>query len=403
MKRLYDVIPAEHFENLSQMTFLAGPRQVGKTTIAKAAKRLTHRFYYLNWDNQNDRKLILEGPEAIAEKYDLEQSSTKSPLIVFDEVHKYAHWKTFLKGFFDTYRDHVKIIVTGSTRLDVYKHGGDSMMGRYFLYRIHPLSVAELLRTGFDEDKLISGPKNIKDEDFNVLLEFGGFPDPFINRKARFSNRWKLRWKQQLLKEDVRDTSRIMDISRLELLTLKLADISGQLVNYSSLAKDTLATIPTVQNWIKTLEGLFYCFRIKPWSKNVSKSLRKQPKIYLWDWSNVADLGARNENFIAGHLFKAVHFWTDMGLGEFELFFVRDTDQREVDFLVTKNGKPWFLVEVKTSSKAKMSQSLKHFHEELETEHAFQVSVDGEFVNKDCFSYNRPVIVSAKTFLSQLV
>ena len=176
MKRLYVHIIKKHFERFKQMLFLAGPRQVGKTTISLAvAKALTPHFTYLNWDNQDHRQTILEGPAAIAHLMGLKKIKTATSLIVFDELHKYRQWKNFLKGFFDTYHDQVKIIVTGSSKLDIYRTGGDSLMGRYFPYRIHPLSVAEYLRTTTHEDEIIL-PHSISSSSFNALFEFGGFP-----------------------------------------------------------------------------------------------------------------------------------------------------------------------------------------------------------------------------------
>ena len=159
----------------------------------------------------------------------------------------------------------------------------------------------------------------------------------------------------------------------------------------------------TVRRWINTLESLYFCYTIRPWHTNIAKSLRKQPKIYLWDWSLVPDTVARNENFIASHLLKAVHWWTDTGLGEYQLFFIRDKNGREVDFLIVRDGRPWILMEVKSSSGSPLSRHLTLFQEKTGAEYAFQVVMDSAFVEEDCFSVKGPVKVPAKTFLSQLV
>ena len=151
------------------------------------------------------------------------------------------------------------------------------------------------------------------------------------------------------------------------------------------------------------LETLYYCFIVRPWFRNIPKSLRKQPKVYLWDWSIIEDPGARIENFLASQLLKAVHYWTDIGLGDYELYFIRDKVKREVDFLVTQNSTPWFLVEVKSSGKRGLNPNLDYFHELLKTDHAFQVALDLDYVERDCFSVNQPVRVPAETFLSQLI
>lgn len=402
MKRLYDNLISQHFQHYKQMLFLAGPRQVGKTTISLTAKTYTNQFIYLNWDNQDHRKTILKGPAAVADLTGLTKIQTKKPIVVFDEIHKYRHWKTFLKGFFDTYRDVLNIIVTGSSKLDIYRTGGDSLMGRYFPYRIHPLSVAECLRTGLSEQDICL-PKSIKPAVFDTLFEFGGFPDPFLNHDKRFSQRWKKLRKEQLFRGDIRDLSRIHEIDQLEMLAELIKHQAGQLVNYSNLASKVRVSVDTIRRWVNTLAAFYYCFTVKPWSKNVSRSLLKEPKIYLWDWSDIEDVGQRAENFIAAHLLKAVHFWTDQGLGAYDLYFLRDKEKREVDFLVTKENKPWILVEVKYSDNASINRNLEIFQEQIKAKHAFQVIIDMPYVDVDCFSYHRPVIVPAKTFLSQLV
>jgi len=402
MQRIYDNLMAECLENERQMFFLAGPRQVGKTTCALHAERLTPHFYYLNWDTQAHKKLIIAGPDSIAHFMKLENAYEEMPIVVFDEIHKYGKWKLFLKGFFDIYGKKTKIIVTGSAKLDIYKRGGDSLMGRYFLYRMHPISIAEIVSPQLIQTD-IRQPKLIDENQYSDLFTYGGFPEPFINKNKRFSTRWHTLRRQQLIREDIRALSQIHELSQLEMLTEILIEQTGQLVNYSSLASALNISTPTAQRWIKNLEAFYYCFTIKPWFKSVRRSLRKNPKIYLWDWSNIADHGAKCENFVASHLLKAVHFWTDYGLGNYELHFIRDKEQNEVDFLVTKDKKPWFLVEVKVSDNNGISKSLYQFQKEIKASHAFQVVFNRAHIQKDCFSYKDPVIVPVQTLLSQLV
>lgn len=394
--RVYEAVILDHFSRNRQMLFLSGPRQVGKTT---ASLSVVPPDRYLNWDNETHRALILAGPEAVARHFGLAELQTPLPIVVFDEIHKYRHWKGFLKGFFDTYEKRVRIIVTGSARLDVYKRGGDSMMGRYFLYRLHPLSVRELVDTSLS-DSPISKPLPCRD--FDVLLEHGGFPEPFIQRNSRFSHQWQRLRLDLLFREDLRDLTRIQDIGQVELLAKLLARQSGQLVDYTNLANHVKASSPTIQRWIKALSNLYFCFTLQPWSRNISKSLRKQPKVFLWDWTMAPDTGARNENFIASHLLKATQFWTDRGFGSYELYYLRDTAKREVDFLVTKNDEPWFLVEAKTSDQG-ISPSLSYFQQQTKAPFAFQVSIDSPFIDRDCFIEGIPLRVPARTFLSQLI
>jgi predicted AAA+ superfamily ATPase len=402
MKRIYDNVVFDHIVNYNKMIFLAGPRQVGKTTIAKKAKSLADEVIYLNWDNYNDQQLILSGPNAIAEQFNLQQLRDISTLIIFDEIHKYERWKNFLKGFFDSYCDATKIIVTGSAKLDIYRTSGDSMMGRYFPYRVHPLSVAECIRTALPTTE-IQSPKKINDHDFQTLLDFGGFPEVFIARNKRFYNRWQNLWQQHLFREDLRDLRRVLEMAQIEKLANLLKYQTGQLVNYSNLANKVNVSSHTIENWLAILSAFYYCYMIKPWTKNISRSLIKQPKIYLWDWSKIEDIGAKIENFVASHLLKAVHFWTDSGFGNYDLFFLRDKDKREVDFLVTKDEKPWFLVEVKNSHNVPLSKNLEVFQKQTGAEYAFQVTLNMDYVNKDCFLHKQPIIVPAQTFLSQLI
>ncbi len=402
MKRVYLSIIKEHFKNHQQMIFLVGPRQAGKTTVSLMAKEFSEDFAYLNWDNLDNRKIIIAGVKSVADFAGLDKLASKKPIIVFDEIHKYGKWKTFLKGFFDTYKAKVNIIVTGSSRLDVYKKGGDSLMGRYFIYRLHGLSLAELGRISISE-KEISQPFLPKKQTLKKLLKNGGFPEPFIKDDPKFLNRWKALRQEQLIKEDIRDLSRIQELGQIELLAEFLKHQAGQLTNYSRLANKINVSSDTIRRWIKTLQGFFYCFSVQPWSKNIPRSLLKEPKIYLWDWAGVDGQGPRAENLVASHLLKAVHYWTDCGFGQYALWFIRDKEKREVDFLVSRDKKPWFLVEVKMSSKSGINKNLIYFHKKVKTKHAFQVVFDAKYVSKDCFKCTEPISVPAQTFLTQLV
>lgn len=402
MKRLYDSLLQQDLKSDSPMLLISGPRQVGKTTISKNAEKSCSQLAYLNWDNEDDRQIILQGPKAIAELTQLHTLRDKKPGIVFDEIHKRPDWKNFLKGFFDTYGQQAHIIVTGSSRLDVYKKGGDSLMGRYFHFRMHPLSVAECVRTTLPKTE-ISKPKKINDIDFDVLFQFGGFPQPYIKRNKAFSTRWQNLRSQQLLREDIRDVNVIHDLNQLQTLMLLLKNQAAQQITYSNLAKSTRVSVDTITRWIDVLETFYYCFRIRPWTKNISRSLLKEPKVFLYDWSQVSDPGAKAENFVASHLLKAVQFWTDCGLGQYDLHYIRTREKKEVDFVVSKNNEAWFLVEVKLSNHNKISPHLSEFQAQSGATHAFQVILDMPYVNKDCFKINSPVIVPAKTFLSQLM
>ncbi len=394
--RFYDILLQDHLARHRQMALVSGPRQVGKTTACRSVAD-----FYLNWDNFDDRRKFLAGPAAIATAIGLEQLRAKPPVAVFDELHKYSKWKGLLKGLFDTYADKARWIVTGSSRLDVFRRGGDSLMGRYLLYRVHPWSVAECLHTDIPE-KAIRAPQEIKAADWTALCEHGGFPEPFLKRDARFSNRWRTLRHEQLSKEDLRDVTRVQDLGTIEVLMRILEERSGQQLVYSNLATQIGMSFDTLRRWVDLLGRLHFGFLVRPWFKNVTKSLRKEPKWFLRDWSGISDAGARAETMVACHLLKCVEGWTDMGLGKFELRYLRDKLKRELDFVVVQDGKPWFLVEVK-KSETKLSPALAHFQAETKAAHAFQVVLDLPYEAADCFTQRQPIVVPAKTFLSQLL
>lgn len=394
--RLYTAILRDHLSRHRQMALVAGPRQVGKTTACRALAD-----DYLNWDNADDRRQLLRGPAALAARLGLDRLRAKPSVVVFDELHKHAKWKTLLKGVFDTYGGRARILVTGSSRLDVFRRGGDSLMGRYLLYHMHPWSVAESIRTSLPEREL-HAPAEIPDAEWNALWEHGGFPEPFLRRDSRFSRRWRSLRRDQLSREDIRDLARITDLGTMETLMQILAERSAQPLVYANLAGEVQVAVDTAKRWIELLTGIHYGFLVRPWFKNVAKALRKEPKWFLRDWSGVDDEGARAETFVACHLLKAVEGWTDLGFGDFELRYLRDKQKREVDFLIVRDRKPWFLVEAKLSDTS-LSASLAYYQQQTKAPHAFQVVLRLPYEPADCFATHRPVVVPARTFLSQLL
>lgn len=398
MKRIYEDIIKYHLGHERQMAFLTGSRQVGKTTIAE---QCSDRQNYLNWDNWEHSEIILSGPKRVAEYMGLSLLKERVPVVVFDEIHKYSKWKSFLKGFFDVYQSYSKIIVTGSGRLNVYKRGGDSLMGRYFVYNINPLTISELINPDFS-DQLISLPKRGDAEHYESLLNFGGFPEPFLKSSMRFYNRWKKLRLEQLIYEDIRDVTKVQEVRQMDVLSEYLIAAAGGQINYSALAKNIKVSVDSVIRWIEIFNSLYFTFVLRPYYKNVPKTLRKQPKVYLYDWAMLKDPGAKRENLVAVHLKKAVDIWNDTGMGDFSLFYIRDKNQREVDFLIVKDSIPWFMVEVKSSDSKQLSKNLVYFHELLKTKHAFQITFNTPFIEKNCFEESRPVIVPWTTLLSQL-
>jgi predicted AAA+ superfamily ATPase len=394
--RIYTAILRDHVQRHRQMALVSGPRQVGKTTVCRSIAEA-----YLNWDNSDHRRILLRGPAALAAALELDRLRASAPIAVIDELHKHARWKSLLKGFFDTYAERVHLIVTGSARLNVFRRGSDSLMGRYLLYHMHPWTVAECVRTGLPTD-VIGPAAAITTADWDALWEHGGFPEPFLRRDIRFTRRWRSLRQELLAREDLRDVTRVQDLGAMETLMQILAERSGRQLVFANLAGEIGVAVDTVRRWIDLLGRLYYGFVVRPWFANVAKALRKEPKWFMHDWSAVADDGARAETLVACHLLKAVEGWTDLGLGSFELRYLRDKQKREVDFLVVRDRKPWFLVEV-TMSDRRLSPALTHFHAQIGTAHAFQAVIDLPFEDINCFSTTRPAVVPARTLLSQLL
>ncbi len=375
-----------------KMVFLGGPRQVGKTTLARFLGEKNYKSYaYLNWDSRQDRKSILEG-----------KFSGDADLIIFDEIHKYKKWKNYIKGEFDTHKDTFHILVTGSARLDLYRRGGDSLMGRYHYYRLHPFSVAEVLESQPDIQvfKELKFPQtnNLVSKTFLELLKFGGFPEPFLKKDQQTLRRFHNERIDRLIKEDIRDIESVRDLSALQVLVEILPPKVGSLLSLNTLRGDLEVAYKTMKTWMDILERFYYHFRIYPYASTAIKSLRKEPKMYLWDWSQVADPGARLENMVASHLLKMTHFLHDAHGRKAELYFLRDIEGREVDFLVAIDRKPWLAIEVK-SGKEDISKPLVYFTAKLKIPFTYQLMKEAGI---DYWKKNIRVM-SADKFLSGLV
>jgi predicted AAA+ superfamily ATPase len=273
-------------------------------------------------------------------------------------------------------------------------------MGRYLPYTIHPFSLGEFNPHNLQE--LYRLPYHVDKEDWEALYQFGGFPVPFLKRDLEMYTQWKKTRRSQLFREDIRDTTHVHEIAQLELCAQLLEYQSDGILNRSALGQKLQVSLPTIGRWLEILRQFYFAFMLQPWSKNIPHSLIKEPKVYLNDWSLISDPGARFENFVACHLKKSVDFWSESGKGEFELYFLRDKSQREVDFLVTRDQKPWMLVEAKTTEQ-KLAPSISYYQKLIGVPFAFQVTKNMPYVDYDCFSKEGIFIVPAQTFLSQLV
>lgn len=396
LRRIYHDLLNEHFQREGNMAFLAGPRQTGKTTTATELR--PKQTSYWSWDDDLDRALL----RSPASKF-LQAVQEKNPdktWLVLDEIHKNPKWRGWLKGFYDKNKKAYKVIVTGSARLNIFNRGGDSLLGRYYLYRHHPFSLGEV--EGLALRGLFREPPRQKPQTLQTLLKFGGFPAPFLSAREESHRKWLRTRRDLLLREDVRDLSRVEDLAALELLTKLLLLRAGGLINHKNLADDLHVSVDTIRRWIKLLENLYYLYTVPPYSKNIKRALIKMPKVYLWDWSEVSDEGARYENMIASHLLKSVHYWTDKGLGDFALHFIRDKEKREVDFLVTKDDAPFLMAEVK-SSKENFSAPLLHFRSLLKPKYCFQVVKSSDFAGTRLVESDVCERISATDFCAALI
>lgn len=348
----------------TKMVFIGGPRQVGKTTLAQSIGKTYTTTDYLNWDSRAQRQRILA-----------EQFLGTAKLLIFDELHKYRQWKSYIKGIFDTKKDHYNIIVTGSARLDLYKKGGDSLLGRYYYYRLHPFSVAELLgkqRTVEPFTPLPFQQNTLAQDHFTDLLQFSGFPEPLFARQPQTLRRWQNTRLDRLVKEDIRDTETIRDVSALQILVDILPQKVGAQLSLNALREDLSVAHKTISAWMNVLEHFYYHFRIYPYFSTSFSSLKKEPKLYLLDWTQVMESGPRFENIIASHLLKFVHWLYDTTGYKAELQYLRDSQGREVDFIVTVDKKPWFAVEAKLTDQTP-SPHLLYFRKKLNIPFLYQV------------------------------
>ncbi|MCC6274444.1 MAG: ATP-binding protein [Leptospiraceae bacterium] len=369
MERL--IIPPILEDLKTKMVFIGGPRQCGKTYLAKELLKKSNSDNYFNWDSYSDRKNILA------------RNWGKERLIALDEIHKYSKWKNFIKGIYDTEKNHHNFVITGSARLDVYKRGGDSMFGRYHYWRLHPLTLNEL-------------PKKMSvDEGFKRLMRVGGFPEPFLEMKEQSARRWRKERFDLILREDIRDLERVNEIQNISLLVDLLKSRVGSLIVVSNLAGDLQVAPNTVKRWIEILERMYLIFTVKPYTEKISRSISKPFKVYFFDNADVeGNEGAIFENLVASHLLKKIQFIEDFEGYRMQLCFIRDKEGREVDFAILKDRKLESLIEAKWSEEA-ISKSLAYYCEKLNPSTSLQLTAN----LKRNYKKNRIEVMDAKQYL----
>ena len=333
-----------------KMVFLGGPRQVGKATLSLNCidgANETHPAY-LNWDLPMVRQALLAGALPGGQDF-----------LILDEIHKYKNWRNLVKGFYDRYKSEKKFLITGSAKLDYYRRGGDSLQGRYHYYRLHPFTLYEVNKTPTASD-------------MEHLLEFGGFPEPFIKSEKRHWKRWQRERQSRIIQEDLINLEYVREVSQLDLLTEMLPGRVGSKLSINNLRQDLSVAFETAERWVCILENLYYCFRVLPYGLPGFRVARKEKKLYLWDWSLCNNPGARFENLVASHLLKHCHLLEDTEGDTVELRFLRDSTKREIDFVVIKKNKPLFAVECKTGEK-NLSKNISYFAKRTGIPYFYQV------------------------------
>lgn len=351
-RALYKIAFSEEWGR--QMRCITGPRQSGKTTLSQLKLKAENNaeLYYL-WDlrsvrnryKQNELFFTQDNPPGQQKKW-----------VCFDEIHKMPKWKNILKGIYDSTHEHYHFIITGSAKLDISRRAGDSLAGRYFTFHLLPLTLSEL--TGSNMFSFTSAKEMIQrrldtrpktSDGLSFLLEYSGFPEPFLKQSQKFHAKWSQDYLDTVIKEDISILTRISDQENLYDLYFLLPEMVSNPISISSLASHLEVSPPTIKNHLRRLEEFYLTFRIYPYSKNIKRSLLKSPKCYLYNWSQIKDPGKRFENFTAVQLLAWIYLWRDATGENIGLFYTRNKQKEETDFLLTKNDRPWLLIEAKYS------------------------------------------------------
>jgi uncharacterized protein len=356
-----------------KMVLIAGPRQVGKTTLARSLPGA--EAGYLNWDIPEHRERILS------------RELPPAPLWILDEIHKYRSWRNYLKGLYDGRAEDQKILVTGSAQLDLYHYSGDSLQGRYHLLRLHPLSLAEIADAADAAEVL------------DRLLRLGGFPEPFFGGSEVEARRWSREYRNLLIREELVSLERVHDLGNLELMMIRLPELVGSPLSINAVREDLQVSHKTVSSWVGILEKLFALFRLAPFGSPRIRAVKKEQKHYHFDWTLVPDLPARFENLVACHLLKWVHFQQDTQGRDLELRYFRDTDGREVDFVLAERRKPLILIECKWGD-AEVDRNLRYLKARFPDSQAWQLAATG---SKDFVTPEGIRVAPAQVFLRGLV
>ena len=337
----------------SKIVLLSGPRQCGKTTLVKS---IFERYNYFNYDSEEDRQMLKN-----------KQWLRDVECVIFDELHKMPEWKRWIKGIYDVEGLKPRLIVTGSVNVESFMKVGDSLAGRYFHLRLHPIDIKEG----------VNYLKKKPHEVFENLINYSGFPEPFLKCSKQFYRRWQRTHLDIILRQDFLDIYAIRSIRMIEILIDLLKLRVASTVSMYNLANDLQVDSKTIKNWIQLLENFYIIFRVHPYHQNIARSILKEPKYYFFDVGRVAEIGARIENLVACSLLKEVNFIEDTHGLDARLHYLRTKDGQELDFLITVDGKPVICFEVKSSDNTP-SKAFNHFRKYLEIKECVQLVADLE-------------------------
>lgn len=389
-----------------QMRFIAGPRQAGKTTAAKDKLNISNcNELYYNWDKKEVRDRYRKETDFLSKDL-LNKTYPKKIWACFDEIHKMPKWKNILKDFFDTYEKKLTFIVTGSAKLDMFRRAGDSLAGRYLLFKINPLILSEVLGKSLNTilpensavetiEKFIASKKH-EQEMMERILNFSGFPEPLLNGNEIFSKKWHSDYLERIVKEDLRELSSIHQLEKVMDLIYLLPSKIGVPLSINSLKEDLELNFNTVKNYINYLILTYVLFEVPPYRKRNTRLIKKERKVYFFDWVMVENEAKRFENYVALELKARVDLWNDSVKDSFGLSFVRTRDGDETDFLITKNNVPYLLFEAKSSSSA--IDKHHYHHSNLFKDIPFvQITMQKDILKLE---QNRFYVVSASRFFA---
>lgn len=346
-----------------KMRFVAGPRQCGKTTLAREILARHHSEELLfDWDVPETRRLYRTDTLFYRSRI----KALAKPWMCFDEIHKQRKWKDILKGIYDADGGRVRLLVTGSARLELFRRAGDSLAGRFFLFRLPPTLLGELLgespasvpsvdaRDWIDE-RLTAAPSRGTEDPRAArgatehLLRFGPFPEPLLKGTDRFHSLWRRNYLDSVIRGDLRDLTRLRDLSLVEALVDLIPARVGSPFSLNAVREDLEVAHATVRGMMEHLERLLVVFALSPYAKRVTRPVKRERKIYLFEWSSVEEEAARfaKKNFVALELLARTQFWTENGPHEWVLHYLRSRDGKESDFLILRRRRPWCIVECK--------------------------------------------------------